>query len=211
MLIKEPEYIAGSNTETYKKYPRQGKYTVEEFYNLTGDRKAELISGVIYDMAQAISSHQSIAQFLWRQIQDYIDAKDGKCHAYGLPLDVELEMDGVTDIFEPDVQIVCDKEKDQGPRIIGAPDFIAEILSPSTREKDMTTKLWKYKQGGVHEYWIIDPRNLTVMAYEFLPEYGYASYTFHDRIPVGIYEGDLVIDFEAIYQRVKGMYGIGKE
>ena len=83
-------------------------------------------------------------------------------------------------------------------RLYGAPDFIIEILSPSTRYHDQFRKLNKYRLAGVREYWIIDPDRKTVMVWHFEKDDNIALYSFRDRIPVGIYDGELVIDFAEI-------------
>lgn len=209
---KRGTFMNGASALTIddNRFPRQGEYTASDFYQLVDENeRAELIDGVIYLMASPIPAHQMIAQLLWRSIQDYIDARKGSCQAFGVPLDVQLDADDDRNILSPDVMIICDPDKTAGSRVIGAPDFIAEILSPSTRMRDMTTKLWKYEQAGVKEYWIIDPKKLKVIVYEFAPEYDVTTYSFHDLIPVRIYDGDLEIDFQTIYQRIQGMYGVG--
>lgn len=213
--LREPraDYIQGTEARTIEdseEYTRQGEYTVDDFYALTKGKKAELIDGVIYDMASALPAHDTIVMELGWQIDSYIRGNDGKCTLYTTSLDVQLDAADDRNIFEPDLMVVCDRNKCNGPRIIGAPDFIVEVLSPGTRQKDKTVKLWKYQQSGVREYWIVDPKKLKVIVHTFDPEDGDTYvYTFHDMIPVGIYDGDLVIDFDKIYERVNGMYGIG--
>ena len=70
----------------------------------------------------------------------------------------------------------------------GAPDFIIEIVSPSSRQMDYMIKMFKYEKAGVREYWIVDPEKSAVRTYNFeLNET--ADYTFEDAIPVGIYPG----------------------
>lgn len=215
--LREPraDYVQGTGARTIdgSEYTRQGEYTVDDFYELTKGKKAELIDGVIYDMSSAIPAHDTIVMELGWQIDSFIRGNNGECTLYTTSLDVQLDAADDRDIFEPDLMVICDRNKcNNGPRIIGAPDFIVEILSPATRQKDKTVKLWKYQQAGVREYWIVDPKKLKVIVYTFDPEDGDTNvYSFHDRIPVGIYNGDLVIDFEKIYERVKDMYGIGEK
>ena len=113
------------------------------------------------------------------------------------PVDVQLDCDDRT-IVQPDLLILCDKDKYTPARIIGAPDFVAEVLSRSTRTKDIFIKLNKYRNAGVREYWIIDPAKKTVMVWDFENDDTVNIYGFRDSIPVGIYEGELVIDFSVI-------------
>ena len=72
------------------------------------------------------------------------------------PIDVRLDEDDQTAV-QQDVLIVCDRNKFQNGRVFGAPDFLVEVLSPSTRKKNMYLKLFKYMNAGIREYWIVDP------------------------------------------------------
>lgn len=78
----------------------------------------------------------------------------------------------------------------------GAPDWIIEIVSPSSRQMDYYRKLYKYQNAGVREYWIIDKEKGRIVVHQFEKEVG-EEYTFEDVIPVGIYE-DFSIDFKEI-------------
>ena len=97
-------------------------------------------------------------------------------------------------MVQPDFMVVCDEEKIRKDRIFGAPDFIAEILSPSSRRLDTDIKLLKYMQAGVKEYWMIDPERNRVICYHF-PEDGLMPTlaNFSEDIPVRIFSGDLRI------------------
>lgn len=212
MVLGEPQahLIDGSNAMTFDEdYPAQGDYTADDYLQMTEGRQAELIDGVIYDMATAVPAHQVIAHELGFELETFIRKHNGNCQVFSASQDVQLDPDDRRNVLEPDLQVVCDKDKYKGKMVVGAPDLVVEILSPSTRERDMTTKLWLYKNAGVREYWIIDPERLRVIVYEFLPEFDDATYSFHDRIPVGIYDGQLVIDFEKIYDKIKELQGVG--
>ena len=87
---------------------------------------------------------------------DYIRKQHGRCVPIASPIDVQLDCDDKT-MVQPDVIVVCDREKIQNRCIFGAPDFVAEVLSESTRKKDLVLKLNKYMTAGVREYWLVDP------------------------------------------------------
>ena len=180
-------------------YERQGTYTVEDYMALPDDQRVELIDGVIYDMAAPTSWHQLIAGEIYSEIRNYIRAKKGPCLPFIAPTDVQLDRDNHT-MVQPDVMIVCDRNNVTHQRIIGPPDFVAEVLSPSTKGKDMLIKSAKYEQAGVKEYWLIDPQEENVLVYDFRENENpkIAIFTFEDRIPVLIYDGDLVIDMKEI-------------
>lgn len=192
-----PQSGTAEPSAVYAVQKHQGEYTLTDYLAFPKERRIELIDGVIYDMASPTGFHQLIAGQLYARILSYISSHNGKCMPFISPVDVQLDCDDRT-VVQPDVLILCDPARYTPSRIVGAPDFIAEILSPSTRSKDMILKLFKYYKAGVREYWIIDPKQKTVMTYHFEKEDSDAIYTFRDSIPVGIYEGGLVIDFAEI-------------
>lgn len=88
----------------------------------------------------------------------------------------------------------------------GAPDFIVEILSKSTKKKDPVIKLNKYLNAGVREYWMIDPMKKKVIVYDFAHDEYPVIYGFDAKIPVGIWNGGLEIGFAEVYDHVKFLY-----
>ncbi len=197
-IMKETErFISDMATVFENKEKKQGEYTLEDYLALPDERRVELIDGVIYDMSAPTGYHQLIAGRLYTMLFQWINGKEGKCMPFMSPVDVQLDCDNKT-IVQPDVLILCDKSKYTPERIVGAPDFVAEVLSKSTKRKDIFIKLNKYKNAGVREYWIIDPDRKTVMVWHFEKDDNIALYSFRDRIPVGIYDGELVIDFAEI-------------
>lgn len=176
---------------------KQGEYTLEDYLAIPDERRVELIDGVIYDMSSPLGHHQIIAGQIYFHLVSYISGKGGPCIPFIAPIDVQLDCDDKT-IVQPDVLILCDRSKYTPQRIVGAPDFVVEVLSKSTREKDMFLKLNKYRSAGVREYWMVDPDKKTVIAYHFENDDDLSVYTFLDKVPVGIYGGDCVIDFAPI-------------
>ena len=107
-------------------------------------------------------------------------------------------------MVQPDLLVIC-SEQDylHMKRLEGAPDLAVEILSPSTRSKDMILKLYKYEKAGVREYWIVDPEHRTVTVHFFdTDHYDPVQYSFHDQIPVQISKGKCSIDFSRIEDRL---------
>lgn len=174
-----------------------GGYTLEDYYALPDERRVELIDGVFYDMSSPMIVHQLAAVTLVRQIGDYIDKKKGSCIPFVAPVDVQLDCDNKT-MVQPDVMIVCDKNKLTKRCVMGAPDFIVEILSPSTKKKDAFIKLAKYQQAGVREYWMVDLEQQRVVVYFFEDDVIPAIYGFDVEIPVRIYDGELRIDMRLV-------------
>ena len=185
---------------------KQGEYTIEDYYALPEDKRYELIDGVLYEMTVPTTVHQIIALQMCHQIESFIDEHGGDCMSYIAPVDVQLDCDDKT-MVEPDVIILCDRSKDINRCIYGAPDFVAEVLSKSTRRKDISVKTYKYANAGVREYWMIDPKDMKVIVYTFAQnddaEDTVSIFGFQDKIPVGIYNGELKIDFAKISKRLE--------
>lgn len=167
-------------------------YTEEDYYNLPEDIRAELIDGQIYYMSAPTRAHQRILGFLFNQITNYINSKNGSCEVYPAPFAVKLFGDDDKTIVEPDISVICDKSKLTDKGCSGAPDLIIEIVSPSTQQMDYGIKLFKYRTAGVREYWIINPMTRIVNVFDFENEKGTYQYSFDDEIPVCIYS-DLTV------------------
>ncbi len=170
-------------------------YSIDDIYNLPDGQRAELIDGELYMMAAPDRIHQRLVMVLSNSIFNYIQDKNGDCEVYPSPFAVFLSGDDRI-YLEPDISVICDKNKltDQGCK--GAPDWIIEIVSPSSRSMDYNKKLFKYRTAGVREYWIVDPEKNRIMVYDFGHD-TVAEYTFADSLKTGIYE-DFEIDFSGI-------------
>lgn len=191
----------GEEALSYGADPKQGSYTVDDYYALSEDRRVELIDGWIYDMATPVLAHQAILGQLHLQLAPCVE-KHPECELFFAPADVRLDNDDRT-MVQPDLYIVCGRKDKDRRRLNGAPDFVIEILSPSTRVHDMFLKLNKYRNAGVREYWIIDPDRKKITVYDFEHEELPETYTFHETVPVSISGGECAVDFECIYDRVE--------
>ena len=175
--------------------PQERIYTTADIYDLPDGHRAELIDGQIYYMAPPSRRHQKISMELSATIRDYIRSHNGSCEVYSAPFAVFLSEDD-RNYVEPDISVICDPNKLTDRGCTGAPDWIIEIVSPSSRRMDYFVKLFKYRSSGVREYWIVDPDKKQIIAYDFIND-DMNQYTFADSVKVGIYE-DLVIDFAEI-------------
>lgn len=167
-------------------------YTIDDIYALPNGKRAELVDGQIYDMAPPSRKHQMIAGELFTTINNYIKLKNGICEPYIAPFAVFLNKDD-KNYVEPDISVICDKSKLTDKGCFGAPDWIIEIVSPSSRRMDYFAKLFKYRTAGIREYWIVDPEKNRILVYNFESE-DTGDYTFADSVKAGIYD-DLLIDF----------------
>lgn len=161
-------------------------YTIDDIYALPEGERAELIDGKIYYMAPPSLTHQRISSKLHQKIANYIDSNNGKCEVLAAPFAVFLNDDDINYV-EPDISVICDRSKLDDKGCHGAPDWVIEIVSPSSKPRDYMVKLFKYRTAGVREYWIVDPAKEMVMVYRFEKE-TMEEYSFEEDVPVGIYE-----------------------
>ena len=183
---------------------RQGTYTLEDYYAWPEDERIELIDGVIYNFAAPTWEHQDIIGEVAFELKKYIREHKGRCRVGASPVDVQLDRDNKT-MVQPDILVICKSEQITKQRIVGAPDMVIEVLSDSTRKKDMGIKLSKYTQAGVREYWIIDPKKERVIVYDIENDMDIALYTFDNQVPVRIFGGDCIVDFKAIKEYIEGV------
>lgn len=162
-------------------------YTIEDIYALPDGEHAELIDGQIYYMAPPSWKHQKISGYLHNEIYNYIKSNNGKCEALAAPFAVFLNEDDINYV-EPDISVICDLSILDEKGCHGAPDWMIEIVSASSKHMDYFIKLFKYRTAGVREYWIVDPVKERIMVYNFEKETT-EEYSFHEDVPVGIYEG----------------------
>ena len=194
-----PDFFPGENS-------RQGSYTLKDYYALPEERRAELIDGVLYDMASPLALHQGILTELLGQFRNIIRKNKGNCRVFPAPFDVQLDRNDHT-MVQPDLSIICRRDHLNRKGGFGAPDLIVEILSKSTRNKDMLIKLKKYLEAGVREYWIVDPDQKKIVVYRNMPDNLIPQiYTFRDQIPIGIWNNCDAIDFADIDDQIKDLY-----
>ncbi|MDD7177206.1 MAG: Uma2 family endonuclease [Lachnospiraceae bacterium] len=170
-------------------------YTTDDIYALPDGQRAELVDGHIYYIAPPSRTHQRMILALSRIIAEYIELNNGSCEVDIAPFAVFLNEDD-KNYVEPDISVICDKDKLTDKGCTGAPDWIIEIVSPSSRRMDYSIKLFKYRTAGVREYWIVDPEKNRILVYD-LEHDDMNEYTFTDIVKVGIYP-DLSINFSSL-------------
>ena len=178
----------------YQTEEKEPDFSVEDYYETPEGYPLELINGRFYVMESPGSKHQSIVYELGFVIGGYIKKNKGKCRVYPGPFDVELPTEKGT-VVVPDITVVCDTSKVDKKGLKGVPDWVIEVLSASTQNKDKKEKLAVYEAVGVKEYWIVDPFENKVCVYrqkdiDGQKEYSLPdTYTFAEEIPSGIIEG----------------------
>ncbi len=180
---------------------RDRLFTRTDYEALPEDRRAELINGRFYEMSAPSSLHQELVSELFLQLKQQLKAAGRPCRVLMAPFDVQLDKDDLT-VLQPDICVICDRDKITRKGCCGAPDMIIEILSDSTRTKDMYLKLIKYKEAGVREYWMVDPDRRQVLVYNYADGDRVAVYPLSSTVPVGISQGALKIDFGEILEEI---------
>jgi Uma2 family endonuclease len=155
----------GASANTAEKL--EDRYTYADYRAWDDGLRWELIGGEAFCMSPGPGTeHQSVLGELFFNLKNYF--QDGKCQVFPAPLDVLLgdgPEDEIDTVVQPDILILCDKSKRRPHGIVGAPEVVFEILSPSTAARDLADKLYLYERSGVKEYLIVDPGRRVVTAY----------------------------------------------
>ena len=171
-------------------------YTVADIEGLPEGERAELIDGEMFMMASPTLTHQEILVWLSAKVWNYIAEHEGKCKVLPAPFAVYIANDE-RNYVEPDISVICDKEKLDEKGCHGAPDWVIEIVSPSSRYMDYTRKLSLYEAAGVREYWIVDPIQGNVTVHDLEHNVEPELHSFSERVRAGIYE-ELFLDFSEL-------------
>ncbi|MFH0803232.1 MAG: Uma2 family endonuclease [bacterium] len=183
------------------------KFTYGDYLTWLDEERWELIDGVPYNMTPAPSvGHQSILVELSRQFANYLVEKT--CKVFVAPFDVRLPAGDEADeeietVVQPDLVIICEPAKLDEKGCKGAPDLVAEILSPNTSRKDQLEKFSLYERVGVKEYWVVHPTDKILMVFNLDEKSRYGRpeiYSEEDSVPVGLFSGDLVIDLKTVFK-----------
>lgn len=194
----DAEKSSVQETGVYKAAKKEGRVTLDAYYSLPDEFRAELIDGRIYYLSAPSLQHQSILIALTAALYQYFVGKAKKdCRVFASSCDVRLDGDDYT-MVEPDIFVVRGKEKlASGAYCMGAPEFVIEIVSLSSSRHDYELKRYKYQNAGVKEYWIVDSIKKRIVVYVFARDAVPAVYTFEDQVRPYLYP-DLEIDFACI-------------
>ena len=195
LMVKEAQSVYGRNYPESLKSKRL--YTVDDLEVLDEGIRAELYDGELIVMETPNLMHQRMVTNLWRQLDDYIESHECSCIAAAAPLDVRMNPEDRYNALQPDVLVICDESIIIDSRIKGAPVFVAEIVSKSTAARDYRKKMVKYAEGGVKEYWIIDPYKRCLVIYRFEEDACPQILPLSGKTGVGLCDGDLQIDLDA--------------
>ncbi|MCK8058432.1 MULTISPECIES: type II toxin-antitoxin system prevent-host-death family antitoxin [unclassified Fusibacter] len=158
-------------SESTAEYYLHRRVTFSEYLEISNNSETryELIDGELFLMASPTHRHQVVIGELLGQFYNYFKGK--KCSALTAPFDVRLMNDSLRfeddpNVVQPDILVICDEEAiDEAGKYHGVPALVVEVLSPSTRSKDMVKKLSLYMLSGVKEYWIVDLEQNQILVY----------------------------------------------
>jgi len=186
-----------------EEFQGERRYTYADYLEWEGPERYELYEGEAFMMASPSVAHQALLMELGTEFNIWLRGKP--CRVFAAPLDVRLfpkEDKSDRTVVQPDLLVVCDKDKLDKGSVNGPPDLIIEIFSPSNTRGDLFRKFNYYLEAGVREYWVIDPesRSAQVHIYEN-GHYISSTYSGNDRIPVATLEG-FEISLEALWARL---------
>lgn len=178
---------------------QEKKSTYADYMALPEGAPYQLIAGELVMSPAPTPLHQIISGNLFMMLRSYlIPRKIGI--VLTAPIDVRLTD---TEIYQPDIVVITAEHRAKiGEQYIeGAPDLVAEILSPSTAQYDLKQKMYGYQQGGVKEYWVIDPQSLSVSIYQNAGErfVEIASATASGKVASALLS-DLVIEIAELFE-----------
>ena len=181
------------------------KSTYADYLTYPDDERWEIIDGVLYMQSAPSWQHQSVSRELLRQFSNYL--LNEPCEVFASPFDLRLsDMDieekDVTNVYQPDLVVVCDKSQLKGTGYFGIPDLVIEIISPSTVKTDRLLKFNMYEKFGVREYWIVEPDTKLVSVFILQENNRYGRpelYTESGEVKVSIFP-DLVINLSTVFE-----------
>jgi len=200
LLLKYTTNTEGPMGEALRKEETVYTYADYREWELKEGERYEIIYGEAFAMSAPNDYHQSMLMELSKQIANYLTGKP--CKVRPAPYDVRLfyaEDESDDTVVQPDITIICD-EKKRGPEgCRGAPDFVAEIVSPSNTLAEMGRKFRLYRDAGIREYWVLNGEAKTLDTYLFEGEViRFRSYTGNEKAAVSIFP-DFAVDLEPVF------------
>lgn len=194
---------------SHPKSEEKRTWTYADYLTWPEDERWELIDGEAFDMTPgAGTAHQVVSSNLHGLLWQFFEGKD--CKLFHAPYDVRLpeknESDETTkNVVQPDILVVCDSNKLDEKGCKGAPDFVVEIISPSTSSKDHIRKKELYERHGVKEFWLIHPLDRVAIVYRLAPggKFCPAQILAGDdpKVEIPQFSG-LVVDFGRVYPKI---------
>ena len=180
------------------------QYTFADYLLWQFNDRVELLKGFINKMSPAPNrKHQDLSRNLTVSLAQKFKS-DTTCKVYFAPFDVRLPVPSVkkdTTVVQPDICIICDKNKLDDHGCNGAPDLIVEILSPNNSKYDADIKFRLYEESGVKEYWMVQPEAQIVLVYTLINQQysGLKPFTLGEIIDSPLFP-DLKVTVDEIFE-----------
>ncbi len=172
------------------------EYTVQDYLSWQFDEMVELIRGKVFRMSPGPQTkHQRVSGFLFNKIYNLTRQKT--CEVFHAPFDVYLPIKHPktgkpNTVVQPDITVICDPDKIKEHGCVGSPDMVIEIISPSTRKKDIQIKHELYEECGINTYWLVFPKEEIIEVFE-LDEHGkykrVGGFSDDDELTPGLFPG----------------------
>ena len=183
------------------------KYTYADYLSWPENEHWELFDGIPYMQAAPSWQHQAVSAALLSQFYNHLSGKE--CQVFAAPFDLRLphgeeKDEEINNVFQPDVVVICDKNKLKGTGYSGTPILVIEISSPSTSRTDRVFKFNRYEKAGVKEYWIVEPDGKYVSIFTLQEDKRYGrpeSYTEENKVKVSVFP-DLLIDLSQVFASI---------
>ncbi|NMA69364.1 MAG: Uma2 family endonuclease [Desulfitobacterium sp.] len=183
------------------------KYTFKDYLTWQGEERWEIIEGTPYLMTAPSWQHQAVLGSLLNQFYNFLTG--GSCQVFTSPFDLRLPYqeekdEDISNVFQPDLVVICDKSKLKGTGYVGIPTLVIEVSSPSTGKIDKILKFNAYEKAGVSEYWIVEPTDKTVSVFTLQEDKGYGrpqTYSEDDTVSVNSFP-ELEIDLKKVFQDI---------
>ena len=184
------------------------RYTYADYLTWQFDEIVEIIRGRVFRMSPAPNLyHQQVSSRFHGLIFQHV--RNGLCQVFHAPFDVRLPLpphmikdEQIDTVVQPDICVVCDPSKLEVKGCMGPPDWIIEILSPGTANKDLREKFEVYEYAGVKEYWLAHPYEQTLLVYRLNKEGKYVGearpYIKNDIVSVSIFD-DFSLDLGEVF------------
>jgi Uma2 family endonuclease len=202
------EYIPDDDSLSSVAEPdMSAEYTAGDYMQWTFEGLYELIRGKVFKMSPAPSSkHQYISTVLTGNF--YKILKTSPCTLYSAPFDVYLVKENENfkkgkNILQPDLVVVCDKNKITDFGCVGAPDLVVEIISPHSSTRDLKYKFSLYEEYGVKEYWIVFPAEKVIQIFNLHDgKYGVPKMFAASGMVKSTLFPELKVDMEEIFREI---------
>jgi prevent-host-death family protein len=166
---REGRWLVSESSPSYS--PHGIKVNYEEYLKIVeeSENRYEYIDGEIFILASPLYPHQKAVKEIFGAFISWFQNKD--CEPLVAPFDVtlfRLENEEKINVVQPDILVICDPEKiDEKGKYMGVPALVVEVLSDSTRSRDIVKKLDLYMESGIKEYWVINPSQAEIYIYVF--------------------------------------------